>query len=275
MPEGHTLRRLANDLSAAFAGGPVRVSSPQGRFAADAALVDGQPVLGVISAGKHLFIEFPGDRFIHVHLGLIGKFDVRPGPAEPPVGQVRLRLQNERGYADLRGATACELVTGEQRTAVLGAPRARPTRPGRRPLPRVGPDPPQQAADRRPAARSGGVRRCRQRLPGRGPVPAPDPPAAAGADAAGRAVPRDVGGPRRADARGRAAPGTSTRCARSTRRRRWAGRRGSTSTGERSTSTVVRDSRASCAAPRCAPRYSWDETCSGVRVASPRSARAP
>ena len=57
MPEGHTLRRLANDLSAAFAGGPVRVSSPQGRFGADAALVDGQPVLGAVSAGKHLFID--------------------------------------------------------------------------------------------------------------------------------------------------------------------------------------------------------------------------
>ena len=132
MPEGHTLRRLANDLSAAFAGGPVRVSSPQGRFNADAALVDGQPVLGVVSAGKHLFIEFPGDRFIHVHLGLIGKFDVRPGPVEPPVGQVRLRLQNEREYADLRGATACELVTGEQRTAVLA---------------RLGPDPLDPDAD--------------------------------------------------------------------------------------------------------------------------------
>jgi endonuclease-8 len=132
MPEGHTLRRLANDLSAAFAGGPVRVSSPQGRFAADAASVDGQPVLGVVSAGKHLFIEFPGDRFIHVHLGLIGKFDVLSGPAEPPVGQVRLRLQNERAYADLRGATACELVTAEHRAAVLL---------------RLGPDPLDPAAD--------------------------------------------------------------------------------------------------------------------------------
>ena len=38
MPEGHTLRRLADDLDAAFAGRPVRVSSPQGRFAAAAAV---------------------------------------------------------------------------------------------------------------------------------------------------------------------------------------------------------------------------------------------
>ncbi len=144
MPEGHTLRRLADELSAAFAGGPVRVSSPQGRFAADAALVDGQPVLGVVSAGKHLYIEFPGDRFIHVHLGLIGKFDVRPVPAGPPVGQVRLRLQNETAYADLRGATACELVTGEQRKVVLG---------------RLGPDPLDPDAD--PARAWDRIRRSR------------------------------------------------------------------------------------------------------------------
>ena len=107
MPEGHTLRRLANEISAAFAGGPVRASSPQGRFAADAAVVDKEPVLGADSAGKHLFVEFPGERYIHVHLGLIGKFDVLTGQPGAPVGQVRLRLQNEREYADLLGATAC------------------------------------------------------------------------------------------------------------------------------------------------------------------------
>ena len=41
MPEGHTLRRLADELSAAFAGPPVRVSSPQGRFAPTPAALDG------------------------------------------------------------------------------------------------------------------------------------------------------------------------------------------------------------------------------------------
>jgi len=129
MPEGHTLRRLANDLSAAFAGGPVRVSSPQGRFAADAALVDGQPVLGADSAGKHLFIEFPGDRFIHVHLGLIGNFDVHPAPVGAPVGQVRLRLQNETAYADLRGATQCDLIGRVRHDQVVAALGPDPLRP--------------------------------------------------------------------------------------------------------------------------------------------------
>ena len=51
MPEGHTLRRLADDLNAAFAGRTVRVSSPQGRVEADAEQVDGSRLLGADSAG--------------------------------------------------------------------------------------------------------------------------------------------------------------------------------------------------------------------------------
>jgi formamidopyrimidine-DNA glycosylase len=120
MPEGHTLRRLAQELSDAFAGRPVRVGSPQGRFAADAATVDGALCVGAESVGKHLFVELAGERYIHVHLGLIGKFDVLPGPAPAPVGQVRLRLQNDTAYADLRGATQCDLVGPERRAQILG-----------------------------------------------------------------------------------------------------------------------------------------------------------
>lgn len=121
MPEGHTLRRLADDLAAAFAGQPVRVSSPQGRFAADAAVLDGQTVVGADSAGKHLFVEFPGERFVHVHLGLIGKFDLHPGPAPQPVGQVRLRLESATTYADLRGAILCDLVGRDRLDSVLAS----------------------------------------------------------------------------------------------------------------------------------------------------------
>jgi DNA-formamidopyrimidine glycosylase len=139
MPEGHTLLRLARELTDAFGGRPVRVSSPQGRFAADAAQVDGALCLGAQSAGKHLFIEFAGERFIHVHLGLIGKLDVVALPAgEPlpaPVGQVRLRLvstaSSGRGsaYADLRGATQCDLVGPERRAQILAQLGEDPLRP--------------------------------------------------------------------------------------------------------------------------------------------------
>jgi endonuclease-8 len=133
MPEGHTLRRLAGELAQAFGGRPVRVSSPQGRFAADAALVDGALCLGAESAGKHLFVELAGDRFLHVHLGLIGKFDVvalGPGESVPvPVGQVRLRLHNDTAYADLRGATQCDLVGPDRRAQILAQLGEDPLRP--------------------------------------------------------------------------------------------------------------------------------------------------
>ncbi len=123
MPEGHTLRRLADDLGAAFAGRLVHVGSPQGRFAADAATLDGSRLLGADSAGKHLFIEFEHHHLVHIHLGLIGAFDVRSGVAEVPlpVGQVRLRIISAEAdaYADLRGATQCELIGPTRRDEIL------------------------------------------------------------------------------------------------------------------------------------------------------------
>jgi DNA-formamidopyrimidine glycosylase len=134
MPEGHTLRRLADDLSAAFAGRVVGVSSPQGRFAAEAALLDGTELVAADSVGKHLFLEHAGDHVVHVHLGLIGTFRIGDGPAPTPVGQVRLRLTaggDGRGpaYADLRGATRCALITPREREAVLARLGPDPLRP--------------------------------------------------------------------------------------------------------------------------------------------------
>jgi endonuclease-8 len=120
MPEGHTLYRLARDLRSAFAGRRVAASSPQGRFT-DAALIDGALLEGAESAGKHLFVGFEGDRWLNVHLGLIGSFEVHTGVEEvpAPVGQVRLRLATPATYADLRGAIICELVGDERRRAIL------------------------------------------------------------------------------------------------------------------------------------------------------------
>ncbi len=119
MPEGHTLYRLAADLRTAFAGQVVAASSPQGRFAASAALVDGQVLESSESAGKHLFLRFADGRIVHIHLGLIGAFRIGRAPAPPPVGAVRLRLESVTSYADLRGATACELVDDDKMTSIL------------------------------------------------------------------------------------------------------------------------------------------------------------
>lgn len=135
MPEGHTLHRLATAVRERFAGRTVAVSSPQGRFAESARLVDGTELVTAESFGKHLFVTFPHERFVHVHLGLYGKLDLYDGPPPPPVGQVRMRITAgppRPAYADLRGATACELLTAEQRAAILD---------------RLGPDPLRDDAD--------------------------------------------------------------------------------------------------------------------------------
>mgnify|MGYP002651683434 CR=1 FL=1 len=61
MPEGHTLHRIARDLGAAFVGTTPEVTSPQGRFAAGAALLSGREVLDARANGKHLVVEHAGD----------------------------------------------------------------------------------------------------------------------------------------------------------------------------------------------------------------------
>jgi endonuclease VIII len=55
MPEGHTIHRLAREHTRLLAGRTLRVSSPQGRFDAGAALLDGRMLERVDPYGKHLF----------------------------------------------------------------------------------------------------------------------------------------------------------------------------------------------------------------------------
>ncbi|WP_010540438.1 Fpg/Nei family DNA glycosylase [Dietzia alimentaria] len=118
MPEGHTLHRLARLHTEYFAGGPVRVSSPQGRFV-DHVLVDGRYFDRATATGKHLFHHYEGGLTVHIHLGLYGFFDTHlvPEGQDPPapVGQVRMRVgavacNGPAHYADLRGPTRCEVI---------------------------------------------------------------------------------------------------------------------------------------------------------------------
>jgi formamidopyrimidine-DNA glycosylase len=134
MPEGHTIHRHARILRERFAGRPVTVSSPQGRFAAGAAALDGRVMAATEAHGKHMFLRFAARRpgevatadFLHVHLGLYGKWTVGTGEPPEPRGALRLRLATEEHWADLRGPIACELLDTDGRGLVLG---------------RLGPDP--------------------------------------------------------------------------------------------------------------------------------------
>ncbi len=136
MPEGHTVHRLAQAFQAQFAGKQVDASSPQGRFAAGAALLDGRMLLSAEAHGKQMFLRFSDDHWLRVHLGLygmwrfagaglegIGRRRAKPadGDAFPPEprGLVRLRLLAGTHVADLSGPTACEVISTPEKDAAM------------------------------------------------------------------------------------------------------------------------------------------------------------
>jgi endonuclease VIII len=124
VPEGHTLHRLARLHRRRYVGHPVAMSSPQGRFATGAEVLDGRVLERTEAHGKHLFHHYGPDLVLHVHLGLYGKFSDVARPVEEPRGLVRLRLVGPTHYADLRGPTACELISDHEADAIharLGA----------------------------------------------------------------------------------------------------------------------------------------------------------
>lgn len=111
MPEGHTLHRLALDLTETFGHRPIGSTTPQGRFA-DAGMVDGLVLDRAYAHGKHLFVAFDARELtVHVHLGLFGRWAIGRSDADV-VGQVRWRIDDGRHAADLRGPTACEVLDG-------------------------------------------------------------------------------------------------------------------------------------------------------------------
>jgi DNA-formamidopyrimidine glycosylase len=168
MPEGHSVHRIARQFALHFVGNRIAVTSPQGRFAAGAAQLDGHVMTDAKAVGKQMFLEFDNGLWLRVHLGLYGAWDfagdftadattvsangrmgqtnqrgtvldsrgedslasigaprvtrlrmseqetAAPGSdtfPPDPIGAVRVRLLTESTVADLRGPTACEVLT--------------------------------------------------------------------------------------------------------------------------------------------------------------------
>lgn len=135
MPEGHTIHRLALDHAGQFAGQKVRVASPQGRFAAAAAQLDGRRFLTAEAWGKHLFHRYDSELTVHIHLGLFGKVfhhKLTDRTLPEPRPTVRYRVVTTEHAIDLVGATACELLTPEEVDGIVA---------------RLGPDPIRDDAD--------------------------------------------------------------------------------------------------------------------------------
>jgi endonuclease-8 len=95
MPEGNEIHRWAARHEAAFAGKPVHVDGPQGRFL-DADMLHGRKLRRVLAVGKHLGYDFGTDRILHIHLGLQGDFKEGSGPLPDVRGALRLRMWNAK-----------------------------------------------------------------------------------------------------------------------------------------------------------------------------------
>jgi len=156
-------------------GRRVAASSPQGRFAAGAAQLDGHVMTEAMAVGKQMFLEFDNGLWLRVHLGIYGAWDFSgditadatiassngrigqtnqrgtvvgehedslssigaprrtrlrmaeqerletPADTFPPepIGAVRVRLLTDATCADLRGPTACDVLTPDEVQAVI------------------------------------------------------------------------------------------------------------------------------------------------------------
>lgn len=112
MPEGHSVHRIARQFARHFVdAGPVAVSSPQGRFAADAALVDGHALVAAKAVGKQMFLEFDNGLWLRVHLGMYGAWDFA---GDITVDDTTASAGGRMGQTNQRGTVVDAAVTGER-----------------------------------------------------------------------------------------------------------------------------------------------------------------
>jgi len=123
MPEGHSVHRIARQFDRNFVGRVMSVSSPQGRFAEGAALLDGREAVSVHAVGKQMFLETEGDLWLRVHLGLYGAWDFAGSIlVDPTIASANGRMgqTNQRG-TDLDAPILDD--AGENSLSSIGAPR--------------------------------------------------------------------------------------------------------------------------------------------------------
>jgi endonuclease-8 len=138
MPEGHSVHRITRQFARNFVGKQVAVSSPQGRFAQDAALIDGHVMTDAKSVGKQMFLEFDNGLWLRIHLGMYGAWDFAGDivmDATIASANGRMGQTNQRGTildavpadaADADGADGRERIfdrAGENSMHSIGAPR--------------------------------------------------------------------------------------------------------------------------------------------------------
>ncbi|WP_431247336.1 Fpg/Nei family DNA glycosylase [Leifsonia xyli] len=122
MPEGHSVHRIARQFAVNFVGHRVAVSSPQGRFAADATRIDGHVMTDARAVGKQMFLEFDNELWLRVHLGLYGAWDFAGDISiDPTIASANGRM----GQTNQRGTELDPILdsAGENSLTSIGAPR--------------------------------------------------------------------------------------------------------------------------------------------------------
>ncbi|WZH36298.1 MAG: Fpg/Nei family DNA glycosylase [Microbacterium enclense] len=124
MPEGHSVHRIARQFDRNIVGRVVAASSPQGRFAEGAAVIDGREALDVRAVGKQMFLLFDGDVWLRVHLGMYGAWDFA---GEIAVDATIASANGRMGHTNQRGTVIDETpildAAGENSLSSIGAPR--------------------------------------------------------------------------------------------------------------------------------------------------------
>lgn len=123
MPEGHSVHRIARQFDRNFVGKVMSASSPQGRFAEGAAVLDGREAVSVHAVGKQMFLEAEGDLWLRVHLGLYGAWDFAGEIlVDPTIASANGRM----GQTNQRGTVVDDEIldaAGENSLSSIGAPR--------------------------------------------------------------------------------------------------------------------------------------------------------
>ena len=123
MPEGHSVHRIARQFDRNIVGRTVAAASPQGRFAEGAAMLDGRVAESVRAVGKQMFLEFEGDLWLRVHLGMYGAWDFAGEiMVDPTIASANGRM----GQTNQRGTIVDDPIldsAGENSLTSIGAPR--------------------------------------------------------------------------------------------------------------------------------------------------------
>ena len=123
MPEGHSVHRIARQFDRNIVGRTVAASSPQGRFAEGASVIDGREAVEVRAVGKQMFLRFDGDVWLRVHLGMYGAWDFS---GEVAIDATIAAANGRMGQTNQRGTVLDEEIldaAGENSLTSIGAPR--------------------------------------------------------------------------------------------------------------------------------------------------------